>query len=158
MKRVLAAMAALAFFFQSGSVTAQSAGDPPGWIGTYSGSYLCHDGEHGFYLDITAVVPLKGETFAVSAVLGLYPVVAGRSGRSEAASGSFEVSGLLSADQTFRLEPGAWLVQPEGYGAATMVGEIGQREDGLWQITGRPLIPGNEEFCSDLIATQFLPG
>jgi len=129
----------------------------PGWAGTYAGSYVCVDGEHGFYLDVSQTTKANAERFEASGTLGFFPVIGGRGGSAATVAGSFAVTGTVNADGTWRLEPGEWLVEPARYGAAIMTGRFSQRADGLWQIEGKPLVPGNEANCSDLIATQFLP-
>jgi hypothetical protein len=54
MKFMPALLSAAAFALAVLPVHAQ---ETPGWIGTYGGSYLCEDGEHGFYLQLTEATP-----------------------------------------------------------------------------------------------------
>lgn len=141
-------------------LAAQASGQVPhdGTIltGLYAGSYLCQDGEHGLYLDIAALTATEGG-FSVSGVLGFFPVIGGADGQLAHVAGSFTVSGMLSKDGVIALEADEWLVEPQGYGAAALEGVLSERPDGLWQIEGKPVLPGAPEFCTDLIATQFLP-
>lgn len=130
--------------------------DGEGIGGIYAGSYLCRDGEHGFFLAVDQMEPRDGEIF-FEGRLGFFPVLAGMEGRSAHVAGSFEVFGYVRLDGEMSVAHHNWLVQPQGYGAADMQGRMSRRDDGLWQITGKPVVPGNEEHCSDLIATQFLP-
>jgi len=130
--------------------------EAPGWLGTYGGSYLCQDGEHGFYLNIEeATATATGHD--VSGVLGFFPTLAGQGGSSSGVSGSFQVSGTIASDGAIMLTAGEWLVRAENYGAANLEGNVSSRGAGLWQIIGAPVIPGNPDACSGLIATQFLP-
>ena len=124
--------------------------------GIYAGSYTCQDGEHGFYLDLS-IDGMDDENYQVSGVLGLYPTLAGADGSSGAVAGSFLVSGTVGMeDMAIALEPGDWIVQPEGYGAAHLEGTVGMTDAGAWQINGKPVVPGLDGFCDALIATQFL--
>lgn len=139
-----------------GPAAAQVPGDGAGMSGVYSGSYMCQDGEHGFYLDISALAR-RDDVLAVSGRLGIFPVLGGAAGPLADIAGSFLVHGTIDGQGAIWLEIGDWLVQPPGYGAANLEGRLSKRRDGLWQIHGRPVLPGNEAFCSDLIATQFMP-
>lgn len=151
-----AALAA-AITVTSAGAAAQLPADSAELLGPYAGSYVCQDGEHGFYLDLEEVIQNGDGTLGASGTLGMFPVLAGLSGSSGSVAGSFSVSGTISADGVIALAPGDWLVQPEGYGAAHLEGTLSQRGDGAWQIAGKPVIPGNPDACSDLIATRFLP-
>lgn len=156
--RALAALVAVSAVLASGAASAQSIpADASQLLGLYAGSYLCADGEHGIALSLDAVAPADGGGVAATGRLGIFPVLAGRDGSSAAVAGSFAVSGTIAASGEVTLNPGDWLVRPEGYGAAVLTGTFSQRGDGLWQIVGRPVVPGNDSYCSDLVATRFLP-
>jgi hypothetical protein len=132
-----------------------AAADHP-WAGVYGGSYVCTDGEHGFYLDLASVTPKDGGGFDAAGVIGLFPTLGGMDGPVGKAAGSFNVSGTITADGTISLAQGAWLVQPPGYGAANLEGKITSGASGH-AISGKPVVLGNPGACSNLIATQFLP-
>lgn len=133
---------------------AQTADHP--WAGVYAGSYTCTDGEHGFYLDLSSVTPKDGGGFNAAGVIGVFPVLAGLNSPVGKVAGSFNVSGTIGADGTISLAQGDWLVQPPGYGAANLEGKITTVAYGH-AITGRPVVAGNPNACSDLVASQFLP-
>jgi len=132
--------------------------------GIYAGSYLCEDGEHGVVLDI-AVSEIEGRTeLRVDGTLGFVPVLAGANGEFADVAGSFTISGFLLTEPRgantagyLQFQREEWLLEPEGYGSANFRGQLNRRDDGLWQITGTPLAGPTSEFCSDLIATRFLP-
>lgn len=132
--------------------------------GLYAGSYLCEDGEHGVVLDI-AVSEIEGRTeLRVGGTLGFVPVLAGENGEFAAVAGSFTISGLILTEPRgtnsaghIQFQRDEWIIEPEGYGSANFRGQLARRDDGLWQITGRPLAGPASDFCSDLIATRFLP-
>ena len=127
------------------------------YTGVYAGSYVCEDGEHGFYLRIDETAdPEEGHGYVIHGVLGFFPVLGGSAGPLAHVSGSFEVVGVIAEDRIW-LDPLDWLLEAPGYGAARLTGTIAPRTDGLMEIVGKPVVPGNEDFCSDLIATQFLP-
>lgn len=126
------------------------------WAGVYGGSYTCTDGEHGFYLDLTSIRPKAGGGFDADGTLGLFPTLAGQNGPVGKVAGSFAVAGTITGDGVISLAPGDWLVKPPGYGAARLEGRITAVASGH-AITGKPVVPGNESACSNLIATQFLP-
>lgn len=130
---------------------------PHPYAGVYGGSYTCTDGEHGFYLDLTSVLPKAEGGFDAEGVLGLFPTLAGISGPVGGVAGSFAVSGTISADGDIAMTAGEWLVQPSGYGAANLEGKLRARPAGGHALTGKPVVPGNPSACSNLIATQFLP-
>lgn len=127
------------------------------YAGVYGGSYVCTDGEHGFYLDMETVTPKDDGGFDASGVLGLFPTLAGASGAVGGVAGSFKVSGTISSDGTVAMTAGDWLKQPAGYGAADLEGKLRQKSDGSYALTGKPVVRGNPSACSNLIATQFLP-
>lgn len=158
MKTTIITFAALGLL---ASLAAPSFGQGPangaGLDGIYAGSYLCQDGEHGFYLDIAALAPNDQGGFSASGVLGFFPVLGGTDGPLAEVAGSFTVSGTIEGDGRITLAAGEWLVEPAGYGAAELEGRLTARADGLWEIAGRPVIPGNADYCSGLVATQFLP-
>lgn len=156
--RSRAALVAVSALLASGTAVAQPIpADGRELLGVYAGSYVCQDGEHGFFLRLDTVSPVAGGGFAADGALGVFPVLAGRDGGAGSVAGSFIVAGTVTAEGRVDLGPGDWLIQPQNYGAAHLQGELSQRPDGLWQILGRPVIPGNEDYCSDLIATRFLP-
>lgn len=136
---------------------AQLPADGAGVKGVYGGSYVCTDGEHGFYLDITTLTPKDGGGFDASGVLGLFPTLAGAGGPVGGVAGSFKVSGTIGADGAVAMAAGDWLKQPAGYGAANLEGKLKARPSGGYSLIGKPVVPGNPEACSNLIATQFLP-
>ena len=155
--KLVPALVAAPLLLAGGLSTASAAEEQlPGWAGSYAGSYVCSDGEHGFFLDVSQISKTS-DAYSVSGILGFFPVLGGAGGSSASAAGSFLIAGTVNADGSWRLEPGEWLVEPENYGAAIMIGSFSQRPDGQWQIIGKPLVPGNEQACTDLIATQFLP-
>ena len=127
------------------------------YAGVYGGSYVCTDGEHGFYLDITSVSPKDGGGFNAAGVIGLFPTLAGISGPVGGVAGSLKVSGTITADGTLAMTCGDWLKQPAGYGAADLEGRLIRKTDGSYALTGKPVVRGNPTACSNLIATQFLP-
>lgn len=132
--------------------------------GIYAGSYLCQDGEHGVVLDI-AVSEIEGRTeLRVDGTLGIVPVLAGANGAFAGVAGSFTISGVLLTEPRgantaghLQFQHEEWLLEPEGYGSANFRGQLTRRDDGLWQITGRPLAGPASQSCSDMIATRFLP-
>lgn len=132
--------------------------DADGIAGIYGGSYRCLDGEHGFYLELVNIAdsPFREDEKRLWGTLGFFPVLAGAGGVSAHVAGSFTVYGSIKDGNQLQLSAREWLVEPQGYGSASLQGELAQREDGSWQITGVPRtsIP---DHCSDLIATQFLP-
>ncbi len=146
---------ALAACTTAPAIPADAPSDHP-WAGVYGGSYTCTDGEHGFYLDITSIRPKDGGGFDADGALGIFPTLAGASGPVGKVAGSFAVSGTIGADGAISMTPGDWLVEPAGYGAAHLEGQIATVASGH-VITGKPVVPGNPSACSNLIATQFLP-
>ncbi|MXO91859.1 hypothetical protein [Pontixanthobacter aquaemixtae] len=159
MKNVLFAALATGLLASAASVQAHDEDMEPmrDFDGIYGGSYVCKDGEHGFYLDLLVVRETE-EGFDVAGTLGLFPTLAGAEGSSADATGSFAVTGTISGmDYTINLSPGEWKLKPDFYGAAGLVGTLEPAGDHSWQITGKPVVPGQPDFCSDLIATQFLP-
>lgn len=130
---------------------------PAPYAGVYAGSYVCQDGEHGFYLDLEKVTANADGGFAASGVLGIFPVLAGISGPSGGATGSFRVSGTINAAGEIALAPGEWLKPAGNYGAAHLEGKLRKKPDGSHALTGKPVIPGNADYCSNLIATQVQP-
>jgi len=136
---------------------AQLPADGAGVKGIYGGSYVCTDGEHGFYLSIDALTPKSGGSFEASGVIGLFPTLAGASGPVGGVAGSLKVSGTIAADGTIAMTSGDWLKQPAGYGSADLEGKLKLRPDGGYSLIGKPVVRGNPEACSNLIATQFLP-
>ncbi|MCW5696439.1 MAG: hypothetical protein KIS96_06845 [Bauldia sp.] len=140
-----------------GQVTAQApVPDARDWTGAYGGSYQCRDGAHGIHVEIASVTAEEDGSYAVSGVLGFFPLIDG-GGPMAHVAGSFAVAGTITPDHIIRLEPLDWLVEAPGYGAAALLGELLLRRDGLWQILGMPVVPGDQLACSDLLATQFLP-
>ena len=143
---------------------AQTPDSGEGIGGLYAGSYLCEDGEHGVVLDIAAS-EIEGRTeLRVDGTLGIVPVLAGANGEFANVAGSFTISGFILTEPRGPNEAGliqfqrdAWLIEPEGYGSANFRGQLTRRDDGLWQITGTPLAGPTSAFCSDMIATRFLP-
>ena len=131
--------------------------DGAGLSGLYGGSYLCEDGEHGVLLDLSMEERPAGKGLKVTGTLGFFPVLAGQGGSFAQAAGSFTIVGLLTPDGRLMLQHQDWLVEPEGYDAANFRGEISRRDDGLWQITGKPMAGAASKLCSELIATRFLP-
>lgn len=133
--------------------------DGEGLTGLYGGSYLCADGEHGLILEIAILRPRGSpgvdRSFEVEGELGFFPVLGGRGGALADVAGRFDVSGILNTDGRLILRSGAWIIRPDGYGAAGVTGTLSQRADGLWQITGSPADGANQ--CSDLIATRVAP-
>lgn len=135
--------------------------------GVYGGSYVCQDGEHGIYLEISATDSIIDPDdngvqqvvgWNLTGVLGFFPTVSGKDGPSGMVTGAFEVEGSWSTkDMGIYLMPGKWLKQPDNYGAAELVGTLAEIAPGQWQIVGKPVVPGMPDFCSDLIATQFVP-
>ncbi len=132
--------------------------DTDGIAGSYGGSYLCKDGEHGVYLELINVIPspYSESEKRVWGMLGFFPIIAGQNGGLADMAGSFNIYGFIEEGGKISLRPREWLVEPEGYGAAHIEGEIDRREDGAWRITGTALT-GVPDYCSDLIAMQFLP-
>lgn len=138
--------------------------DGAGLSGIYAGSYLCEDGEHGVVLDITTS-PIEGRSeLRLNGTLGIVPVLAGADGAFGDVAGSFTISGIVTTEARgsrsagyMQFQKDEWVVEPDGYGAANFAGQLTQRTDGLWQITGTPLAGPTSEFCSDMIATRFLP-
>lgn len=127
------------------------------YLGVYAGSYVCEDGEHGFYLRIDETAdPEEGQGYVIHGVMGFFPVLGGSDGPLAHVSGSFEIVGVIAEGRIWT-DPLDWLQPVPEYGAARLAGTIAPRSDGLMEIIGKPVVPGNEEFCSDLIATQFLP-
>lgn len=138
-----------------GPARAQVPADGAGVSGLYGGSYVCADGEHGVLVDLGLATRASGQGLEVSGTLGFFPVLAGAGGEFASVAGSFTIQGLLTENGRLVFQFREWLVQPEGYGAANFNGEMTQRDDGLWQISGRPLAGANSDFCSEMIATQF---
>lgn len=127
------------------------------YLGTYAGSYICEDGEHGFYLRIDETAdPEEGHGYVIYGVMGFFPVLGGSDGPLAHVSGSFEIVGVIAEGRIWT-DPLDWLLEAPDYGAARLAGTIGPRDDGLMEIVGKPMVPGYEDFCSDLIATQFMP-
>lgn len=127
------------------------------YLGIYAGSYVCEDGEHGFYLRIDETAdPEEGYGYVIFGVMGFFPVLGGSDGPLAHVSGSFEIVGII-ADGRIWTDLREWLLEPPDYGSARLAGTIAPRADGLMEIVGKPNVPGDEDFCSDLIATQFLP-
>lgn len=132
--------------------------------GIYAGSYLCEDGEHGVVLDI-AVSEIEGRTeLRVHGTLGFVPVLAGADGEFADVAGSFTISGFILTEPRgvntaghLQFQRDEWLLEPEGYASASFRGQLSRRGDGLWRIAGTPLAGPTSEYCSDLIATRFLP-
>lgn len=134
--------------------------------GVYGGSYTCQDGEHGIYLEMSATDSIidpdengvqRVVGWNLSGVLGFFPTLAGKDGPSGMVAGSFTVEGVWSTeDMSMVLTPGEWILQPENYGAAELHGTLTEIAPGQWQITGKPVVPGAPDFCSNLIATQFV--
>lgn len=128
----------------------------PDETGYFAGSYKCMDGEHGIYLELD-LDDSDGEVAQVSGVLSFFPTVAGKNGPLGMTNGSFEVSGTITRSTlAISLEPGDWLLQPDGYGAAALEGTFTETPEGYSQITGKPVVPGNPDFCSDLIVTEIV--
>lgn len=124
--------------------------------GYFAGSYTCQDGEHGIYLQLD-VDENDGNVAQVSGILSFFPTIAGKSGPIGMTTGSFTVSGTIVREtMAISLKPGEWLFQPEGYGAAALEGTFTETPEGLSQITGKPVVPGNPGYCSDLIATELV--
>lgn len=141
----------------SAPVFADLPADGAGLTGLYAGSYECQDGAHGVVLDLTVEDRPQASGLRLTGTLGFVPLLSGEGDEFGNVAGSFTILGLISEDgrMTFRHED--WLIEPDGYGAANFNGHIAQRDDGLWQITGTPLAGPNADFCSQMIATQFLP-
>ena len=130
--------------------------DAPINTGHFGGSYACEDGEHGIYLQLD-VDERDSEIAQVSGILTFFPTLSGKAGPVGMVTGSFKVSGTITRETlAISLKPGDWLFQPEGYGAAALEGTFSETEDGLSQITGKPVVPGAPEFCTDLIATELV--
>jgi len=123
----------------------------------YGGSYVCNDGEHGVIVGIEISESKKGTEHQVSGMLGFFPVLAGAGGGSASAAGSFNVTGTFNDDGRLDLVFKDWMLEPQAYGAANFTGTVSQREDGLWQIRGKPLVGPAQDFCSDMVVTQFAP-
>lgn len=136
---------------------AQLPADGAGVKGIYGGSYVCTDGEHGFYLSIDALTAKSDGGFDASGVIGLFPTLSGISGPVGGVAGSLKVTGTIAADGTVAMTSGDWLKQPAGYGAADLEGKLRQKPDGSYALIGKPVVRGNPEACSNLIASQFLP-
>lgn len=149
--------AALATTLLAAPALAQLPADGAGVKGIYGGSYVCTDGEHGFYLDIDTLAPKSGGGFDASGVLGLFPTLAGIEGPVGGVAGSFKVAGTIAADGTVAMTAGDWLKKPASYGAANLEGTLKARPGGGFSLIGKPVVPGNADACSNLIATQFLP-
>ncbi|MCC5997436.1 MAG: hypothetical protein JJU18_13835 [Oceanicaulis sp.] len=130
--------------------------DGHGLTGVYGGSYVCADGEHGVMLNLSTLnARSENPGFEVKGELSFFPVIGGGEGARADVAGSFEVHGALYPDGRLSLQPGAWIIEPEAYGAAGLNGALSQREDGLWQITGAPADGAGQ--CSDFIATKAAP-
>lgn len=154
-KFLVLAMAMLAAL--AGPAMADIPADGAGLSGLYGGSYQCEDGEHGVMLDLSFEERPAASGLRVTGTLGFFPVLAGGAGEFAQVAGSFTILGLLSEDGRITFRHQAWLVEPQGYGAANFNGRLTRRDDGLWQIAGTPLAGANSDFCSDMIATRFLP-
>lgn len=148
---------ALATACASAPALAQLPADGAGMKGIYGGSYVCTDGEHGFYLDLNTLTPKSGGGFDASGVIGLFPTLAGSSGPVGGVAGSLKVSGTIAADGAVAMVSGDWLKKPDGYGAADLEGKLRKKPDGSYALIGKPVVRGNPEACSNLIASQFLP-
>ena len=154
MKRLICA-ALLAAVSATPALALQDDSNNPG-TGRFAGSYTCEDGEHGLYLQLD-VTSNDGEVAQVSGILSFFPTIAGKDGPVGSVTGSFEVIGTITrSNSAISLVPGAWLLQPEGYGAAALEGVFTETPEGLSQIVGKPIVPGNPDYCSDLIATQLM--
>lgn len=129
----------------------------PALAGVYGGSYTCADGEHGFYLNITKATAKASGGFDAAGVLGLFPTVSGQGGPAGMVAGSFKVTGTIGADGAIAMTAGDWLIQPANYGSANLEGTLAKTDSGGYILRGKPVVPGNPDACSDLIATQFLP-
>lgn len=139
------------------SASAQNSADGAELSGLYGGSYQCQDGAHGVLLNLTMEERPQARDLRVTGTLGFFPVLGGGDGEFAQVAGSFTILGLLAEDGRITFRHQDWLIEPEGYGAANFNGRIAQRDDGLWQITGTPVAGQNSDFCSAMIATQFLP-
>lgn len=131
------------------------------FTGTYAGSYTCVDGEHGFFLSL-GKTDMTDDGWLVDGTLGFFPTLGGMEGPVGMVAGSFDVSGTVTkadedGDMVIELQPGEWLVKPDGYGAAALAGVITTTDTGAWQLIGKPVVPGAPDACDALIATQFLP-
>lgn len=131
--------------------------DGEGLAGLYAGSYLCQDGEHGVVLDIAVEERPQASGLKLTGTLGFFPVLGGREGQFAHVAGSFSIQGLVAENGRMTFQHQDWLVEPDGYGAANFNGRITRRDDGFWQITGTPVAGQNADFCSEMIATRFLP-
>lgn len=151
------ALAAIALTACASTPAIAQPADGAGMKGIYGGSYVCTDGEHGFYLDITTLTPKSAGGFDASGVIGLFPTLAGAGGPVGHVVGSLKVSGTIAADGAVAMVSGDWLKQPDGYGAADLEGKLRQKPDGSYALIGKPVVRGNPEACSNLIASQFLP-
>ncbi|MFZ1743746.1 MAG: hypothetical protein WAT93_12885 [Pontixanthobacter sp.] len=156
MKNIAIYLAAFTAALASPAIAADGETDRS-MAGVYAGSYNCMDGEHGFYLDVSIDGLTDDGDQIVSGTLGVFPTLGGENGAMSSVSGSFAVTGTIDAESMLRMTPGDWLVQPDFYGAAELEGKVWQGDKGLWQINGKPIVPGNPDYCSELIATQFLP-
>ena len=153
--KALIAFAALATTLANPALAIQDEESQPD-TGHFAGSYTCQDGEHGIYLQLD-VDANDGEVAEVSGILTFFPTVAGKDGPSGMVTGSFTVNGTITRSTLgISLQPGEWLLQPEGYGAAALEGTFSETAEGLSQIVGKPVVPGNPDFCSDLIATELV--
>jgi hypothetical protein len=123
----------------------------------YGGSYICKDGEHGVILGIEISERKNSAEHEVSGMLGFFPVLAGGGSGTASVAGSFNVTGTFNDDGRLDLVFKDWMLEPQAYGAANFTGTVSQREDGLWQITGKPLVGPAQDFCSDMLVTQFAP-
>lgn len=150
------ALAALLAASLASPAMADDAETPRSLGGVYGGSYLCDDGEHGFYLDLHTVTEMEAG-WGVIGTLGFYPTLAGEEDGAADVAGSFQVTGMVGKTLRIGLVPGAWEVYAPGYGAAQLDAQLELGENGLWKMTGKPVVPGAPDMCSALIATQFLP-
>jgi hypothetical protein len=156
MRTTLATALCLGLALSAAPAMADLPEDAEALAGLYGGSYVCADGEHGVMLNLTRLTPREnGRGHAVQGELSFFPVVGGADGARADVAGRFEVEGVLYDTGRLILRPGAWIIEPEAYGAAGLNGALSQREDGLWQITGTPADGAGQ--CTDFIATKAAP-
>ena len=82
--------------------------------GEWKGSYHCGQGTTGMTLTV------EGSAEALTATFEFYPAEHG----GDAATGSFTVTGKMTGDESFKLEPDAWVDQPDGYAMVGLEGEV----------------------------------